>query len=354
MAGLLITSLNRMQGLKTKMSAPELIVLHSLAAPDGPTKYAVQMQDSAPDGVQTLFFSWRAAIFGKYDVFHVHWPEFLLRHDRLAFRALQAVLYTVLLIRIRLRNTAVVRTLHNTQPHEDSNALESFLLNLLERRTDCFIRLNPTTMPPVDRPVSTVPHGHYVDRFSHLSRLPSVSGRILYFGLIRPYKGVENLLDVFVSESHTDLHLRVVGKPLTVSLRSQIESVISSDPRVSGDLRFVDDAQLVEEFSEAELIVLPYKEMHNSGVLLVAISLGRPVLVPATPSNLWLVEEVGSEWIITYEEDITFDIIRSALRTARNTLATGESPDLGGRDWEEVGKQHEAVYQAAIRDRRKR
>ena len=56
-----------------------IAVQHSLAPPDGRTKYVDQIVDGAAPDVRIRYFSWRAALLGRYDVFHVHWPELMIR-----------------------------------------------------------------------------------------------------------------------------------------------------------------------------------------------------------------------------------------------------------------------------------
>ncbi len=89
------------------------------------------------------------------------------------------------------------------------------------------------------------------------------------------------------------------------------------------------DAELVDEVGRAELAILPYHEMHNSGAILVAMSLGRPVLAPRTASNTALSEEVGPGWIIEYDGELTPEIILSALDQVRHGERSTE-PDLAG------------------------
>jgi len=112
-------------------------------------------------------------------------------------------------------------------------------------------------------------------------------------------------------------------------------------------LRRVDDAEMVDEIGRAELIVLPYREMHNSGSILVALSLGRPILVPRTPTNTALAEEVGSDWVIEYDGDLTPELITSALERTRTRPPEG-LPALSGRDWDVLGLQLKKAYEGAI------
>jgi beta-1,4-mannosyltransferase len=188
----------------------------------------------------------------------------------------------------------------------------------------------------------TILHGHYKDRFKQ-HRLPErVAGRLLYFGLIRPYKGVESLIETFSRMPDHNLNLRIVGKPYPAQ-GSMVRKACQDDPRISARLEFVDDASLVQEIGQAELVVLPYKEMHNSGALLVALSLGRPVLVPHSTANSLIAEEVGESWLLTYEDKLTEEVLRDALVKARR-LAPYGTPDLKDRDWNVVGEAHYRAY----------
>ncbi len=66
---------------------------------------------------------------------------------------------------------------------------------------------------------------------------------------------------------------------------------------MSSALGFAPDADLVREISMSEMVVLPYRFMHNSGAVLLALSLDRPVLVPDNEVNRLLEIEVGSDWV---------------------------------------------------------
>ncbi|MGI9822605.1 glycosyl transferase [Agromyces sp. Marseille-Q5079] len=328
-------------------STRELTVLHSLHPPDGTTQFVDQMVEGAPAEVRIEFFSWRTALFGSYDVFHVHWPELLIRRRSAARRFLLRRALDVLLLRLRLKRIPLVWTAHNMEPHEQGSAGERRSLARFTRAVDLVVRLNPTTVPPAGAEVITVLHGHYRSSLSAYPAAPVEPGRLLYFGIIRPYKGVPHLIDCFTALEGDDLSLRIVGKP-HAGQGEIIEAATLADSRVTARLEFVDDDVVVDEVTRSELIVLPYREqMHNSGVLLAALSLGRPVLVPASPTNQALADEVGPEWIIQYEGDLEPGTLRTGLAAARR-IPAGTEPELGLRDWDHIGRQLFDGYVAAI------
>lgn len=328
-------------------TGPALRVLHTLNPPDGTTKYVDQMVDGAHPNVEILYFTWWRALFGRYDVLHVHWPELLIRDRRRAVRFLKRRALALLLLALPWRRIPVVWTAHNVSPHEEGTAAERRSLARFTRAVTLVVRLNPTTR--IDRPVPvvTILHGHYRSQFARYVLPPVERGRLLYFGIIRPYKGVDDLIAAFTRVTDPRLTLRIVGKPHP-GQAEMVEDAQRADGRISSSLRFVPDSELVEEFGRAELVVLPYREtMHNSGVLLVALSLGRPVLVPASPTNEALRREVGEGWILQYDGDLGPETIADALEEVRTGPRSTE-PSLAGRDWDVVGAQHYDAYLMAL------
>ena len=330
-------------------AAETLTVLHSLAPPDGTTKFVDQIAGGAPPEVAVRFFSWSKALRDHYDVLHLHWPELLLRGRTKRQRFAKRQAMRMLLLRTRAKGVPIVRTAHNLQPHEVGGRAERRLLAEIDRRTDLFIRLNPTTALPDGSRAVTILHGHYRDRFAGHPRSETVPGRLLYFGIIRPYKGVERLLDVYAAERPAGTELRLVGNP-TPALRERVQAAVDADDRVSARLACVDDDELVREVTSADLVVLPYAEMHNSGVLLVALSLGRRVLVPRSPSNSAISDEVGPGWIIQYDGEFGPEALALGVAALRDGPLDGQ-PDLADRDWDEVGRRHADAYRALLHDR---
>lgn len=315
-----------------------------LTPPNGTTRFVDQMIEGAPPEVTIELFDWRRALTGRYDVFHVHWPEQILRAGSRKDRLKKRLYFRLLLLRLRLSRRPIVRTAHNLEPHESGDRTEKRLLQKLDRRTRLFIKLNTTTELPAGADSVTILHGHYRDRFGSLAEGSIRRGRLLYFGLIRPYKGVDVLIEQFERMDDPALELRIVGRP-SLGMGELVTAAVAADPRVSAVLEFVSDEDLVAEVKQAELVVLPYREMHNSGVALVALSLARPLLVPRTPSNEALATEVGPGWVHQFDAPLTAETISTVLESLRSEARSAE-PRLENRDWDTIG---EAQYQAYLR-----
>ena len=340
----------RYRGAGVEEDTP-LVVLQSLRQVRPTTNpylvMLVRALNAEPD-VHVALFSYRRALFGSYDVFHVHWPEILLGGPRTLRRVARQVLLVAVLLRLTLSGTPVVRTLHNVARPEGLRWHEQRLLDWFDRRTRVVIRLNEHTPAPTGVPSVLVRHGHYRDWYAQAPREPAILGRIGYVGLIRRYKGVESLVEAFEDTSRSPvgvtLTLRIGGQPSSADLAERLRVAAERDDRISVDLHFLDDAELVEIVTQSSLVVLPYRFMHNSGGVLAALSLDRPVLVPDNDVNRSLAREVGKGWVLTYEGNLRDEHLEDALRQAKTRQGR---PDLSAREWQRAAPEHVAAYRLA-------
>jgi beta-1,4-mannosyltransferase len=322
-------------------------VLQSVRAPSATTNpYVVQLVRSMPPDVEAVWFTWRRALLESFDVLHLHWPDVLLAKPSRPGRLLARVRVALLVLRLALLRTPVVRTAHNLVPHERQGRTDRALLGALDRLTRHWIVLNAATPAP-ERRSTLVLHGDYRSWFAAAAEEERLPRRLLYFGLVRPYKGVPELLSAFAALPDEVATLHVLGQPSTPGLRQEVEQAAAGDPRVTVRLRHVDDDELACAVQQAQLVVLPYRELHNSGALLLALSFGRPVLVPENPVTLALGDEVGPGWVRTYSGPLTPGVLASALRATDGP--PGGGPDLSRRAWPELGRQHAAVYWRVLR-----
>lgn len=338
------------RGAGRRRDGKGLIVQQSFPRPRPTTNpYLRLLGDSIArqPGVGVRPFSWRSALVSSYDVFHVHWPEILVQGATPVKAAIRQLLTLLLVARLAILRVPIVRTLHNVEVHEGLDRRQRLLVALIERRTTLVIRLNDMSSVPSGTLVETIPHGHYRDWFAGSESGPARQpGRVAFVGLIRPYKGVEDLLGAF-REVPGDVRLTAAGRPSSPALAESLRALAAQDSRVDLDLRFLDDADLVAAVRSAELVILPHRGMHNSGSALTALSLDRPVLVPATPVNSRLSAEVGHGWVLEYDDDLTANDIERALDSVSG-LTDDDRPDLSAREWDEAGSRHVDAYRRAI------
>lgn len=296
-------------------------------------------------GVEPLTFSYGRALRGGYDVAHMHWPETRLGGRTASRRAVRLLLAYLYILRLRVFRTPIVRTVHNLELPSGLSRLDYGFLRLVERWTTLHILLNETT-PPTGRPSVTILHGHYRDWFSSYPPQEPTVGRLGYAGLVRRYKNVVGLVTAFGEARKRDpsLTLLVAGKPSGDGLEAEIRAAAGDG--VEFDFRFLGDPDLVRVVTSSELVVLPYRHMHNSGTVLLALSLDRPVLVPANAANEALSDEVGAGWVLGFTGELDGPQLLDAVKDAR--APRSDRPDLSRREWADAGRAHLDAYRHAI------
>ena len=143
---------------------------------------------------------------------------------------------------------------------------------------------NETSLEPGR--IHVIPHG----ALDYLTRLPDerplppeLEGAegpvILCFGVIRPYKGVDVLLEAFAELEGAELW--IVGRPLSLDV-AELERLAPAAPgRVRFVPRYVPDAEVPAIMRRADLVVLPYRDVDQSGVLYTALAFGKPIVASA-------------------------------------------------------------------------
>lgn len=321
-------------------------VLHTVAAPDRTTRYARHMAATEDIDVRPVFLNWRRALFGNFDVVHVHWPEHLVPAGSSLRNRRDRALAAVLIRRVKRNRTPIVRTLHNLTPHRESqsNAGEH-LRNVLDELTRAEIHLVPGDPQTTSGAVHLIPHGSYREPYADVVAAKAVRGQILHFGRLEAYKGVPELLQTM--EDSKAGALRIVGSPSNIAVADAIKDAARKDPRISYQFGFVADGELAGEINRASLCVFPYRELHSSGAVLVALSLNRPILVPRTPTTEALQAEVGTSWVRIYDR-FDADELDAALEWSHLVQAGGTRPELSDRSWQLVRERHASVTRSLV------
>lgn len=191
--------------------------------------------------------------------------------------------------------TKCIALVHNMIPHEP-NILDKLFAPSFVRSQDAFVALSDSVVKDIDRldkagkPKIFYPHpiyDHYGERMAKVEAckalgLPEGKKYMLFFGLVRAYKGLDLLLDAFglVKDKLPDLQLIIAGEfyEEEEKYRSQIAS-LGLNERVIIRNEFVPDGDLRKYFGASELIVQPYKTATQSGVTQVAFHFEKPMLV---------------------------------------------------------------------------
>lgn len=187
---------------------------------------------------------------------------------------------------------------------------------------------------------------------------------ILFFGAIRPYKGLEHLVDAFLrtAPEHADYRLLIAGerKKGSESYLDEIQATIEKSG-VRGQIRqvieFVPDEETEVYFKAADVLVLPYTLVFQSGVLFLAYSFGLPVIASNVGSFAEDILEGQTGFV--YEAGDNADMARTIDRYFASRLyaeLAGRRPEIAEyarrkHSWETVGQMTHAVYAGLLSGR---
>ena len=320
--------------------------------------YVNLLREALAPRVRVEGFSWGRALLGRYDLAHLHWPEYMLRPGPRWMRPIAAAALRLWLWRLRLRGTPVVRTMHDLAPLVALTPDEAGLLGRVADQVGARIWLTaPDGLPgaPDTAPEDVIiPHGDYLPwlagQAAAAGPLPSATRdsdepfELLCFGILRPYKRFEQVIAAAVElPADANVRLRVLGSAPEPDYRATLIQAAQAAPdRVEVVTRRATDRELYLALGEADLVVVPYDELYNSGVVLLALSAARPVALRENIISRALQEEFGAGWVNLWSGDLDARKLAGVIDEAR---APRPALDIErSRGWDSVGNLHRAFY----------
>lgn len=206
--------------------------------------------------------------------------------------------------------------------------------------------------------VRVIPHG----AFDYLTRLPEemplpqeLEGAegpvILSFGLLRPYKGIEHLLEAFRRVPGAELW--IVGNP-RMDVEPLRELAAEAGGRVRFVTRFVEDAEVPAIFRRADVLALPYLDAEHSGVLYTGLAFGKPLVLSAV-GGFPEVAATGAARLVPPGDTAALAVTLEELtanESARADLAAAAARAAAGPySWDEAARLTLDLYRELIEAR---
>lgn len=266
----------------------------------------------------------------------------------------------------RLRRVApVVFTAHDTVPF---NGAEPWLMAAgtarLTKAADAVIchteqgrRRLLRRGVPADR-LHVVPHG-LLGRRRDSEPAPADRIRLLQFGQVKPYKGVDVLLEalgLLTAAERGRLRVQIVGKPQQDPAPLVARAAaLGLDDCVSFEFGFVPEARVDALFATTDALLFPYRDIEASGVLMQAVAAGLPVVASRIGVFAELLEHGREGLLVPAGDPVSLAAALRRLVGAPEalTLMRGEMRRLRDRlpDWAAIGQQTTLVYAAALAHR---
>jgi beta-1,4-mannosyltransferase len=304
-------------------------------------------------------------VHGKPDVLHLHWTHpFLLGSDFL-ISIFQSMCFVVELLIVKLLGTKIIWTVHNLFEHERRYPqVELFFARLLVRLYDqliihcSFARevvVQSYHLPNrVKDKIYVIPHGNYIESYENRVTREEARAKIgledrdivfLYFGMIRPYKGVLRMTDAFRKLHNPRVRLLIVGEPASEAIRRELRRFCESDRRIRAFLKFVPDEDVQLYMNAADVVVLPFQDILTSGSALLAMSFGKAIIVPRLGCIPEVLDKKSGFLYNHNEEQGLLGAMKQASLANLAVMGKYNYDKAKGFDWNMIAQKTHEVYQ---------
>lgn len=275
------------------------------------------------------------------------------------------LLELIVCLTLRVFGLAVVATVHDVESfcHGRIGFLQKTVLKLcsdfiVHNRFSKSELRSVFRQSVISKPISIIPHGNYKSYVNQVSKktarrslgLSDKSEILLFFGQIKDVKGLDLLIDALalVKKKKPEVILVIAGKTWKTGFSKYRQRIVERglDESVVAHVRYIPDECVDDYYCSADVVVLPYKKIYQSGVLLMAMSYGKAVVA----SDLRPMREVisdGENGFLFKAEDVD-DLARVIVRALSFDVSrVGEAASntmLGDYSWESIAEKHVGIY----------
>lgn len=302
----------------------------------------------------------------KPDILHIHWLHPFLLANSMGKTILKSSSFIIELILVRFLGINIVWTAHNISSHEtDFRSLELFFTRLFMRLCTRIIVHTPSAKGEVmntygvrDSLISVIPHGNYIDCYPNEMSKARARNHLeigmedlvfLYFGRIRPYKGLRGLVDAFKRLNHSQTRLLIVGEPFNKDIANELMNKREGDSRIITIFSFIPDDEIQIYMNAADVVVLPYRDILTSGAAILAMSFGMPIIAPAMGCMTDILDSKGSFLYDPREEDGLINAMRKASASELREMGEHNLELAKHLGWDEIGRKTYGVYNECLR-----
>ena len=312
----------------------------------------------------------RRAPAERFHYLHFHWPEvfFVIRprepHKLFGFKGY--LIFHSFLALAKLRGYRFVWTVHEVDVHdlERHTWWHAQSRRFLWRLADVVFTHSPDVRIEAERRwgakrhIHTIPIGSYDGAYpSEMSRdaararlgIPTDAFTFVFFGNVRPYKGVDLLIDAFRSlqADHPEAHVVIAGKPYSPDFRAEVEASVRDLKNVHLSLAYVPDAEIQTYLRAADCFVAPYKYIETCSAIYLALAFDLPVIIKSEGNVVdFATQEIG---IFMRDADETASAMRRMLEmpaTERDRLRTNTRTAAHAYSWDVLKHRYREAFDA--------
>lgn len=309
--------------------------------------------------------------FGKPDLLHLHWTHGFMLGNSPTKTIIKSFRFLIELSIVKLLRVKIVWTIHNIVSHERTfKSLELFFNKFLAKICNAIIVHGSFAKREIikvykakESLIKVVPHGNYINYYPNVISKAQAKNKLqlkaeevvfLYFGQIRPYKGIPELIDAFKKLNHPQTRLLIVGNPLNNEIADEIQKKCGGDKNIKLVFEFVTDNEIQIYMNAADVIVLPYKDILTSGSVMLAMSFGKPIIAPTIGCVPDVLDIEGSFLYNALEKDGLVNAMRRVFNSDIIKMGNHNFELAKHFEWDKIAKKTYEIYCECLKKKNKK
>lgn len=264
-----------------------------------------------------------------YKIIHIHWLIFSINpKHKIPLSKLISYLYSIICISlIKLVGFKLVWTVHNVVPHERMTLNDVSISRYLARISSKKIVHSQYTIMEmkglninVDN-IEIIPIGNYLDIYK--KKITKIESRrilhikkgefvILFFGLIRKYKGVEDLIYAFNKIDTKNVKLIIAGRCEDEGLLDYLKTSSQRD-NIDFYEGYVRDDDVSLYFEASNVVCLPFRQITTSASAILSLSMNRSIIVPRIGTIMDLPVGIGYTYLPNNKQNLVESIKKAII-----------------------------------------
>ena len=230
-----------------------------------------------------------------FNIFHLHWQNFVISSRNNFFKKISFKQSLLNIKIIKKLGFKLIWTVHNLVPHEEQTSNDLEISRTLCKLSDAKIVHSYETLKEMrkhgfnTKNSFVIPIGNYISahpnnssKKNSLKKLGIKNNNLifLFFGIIRKYKGVDNLINSYTkTRFNKKTKLIIAGKCQDGELKKLLDSC-RSNPNIIIHDHFIENEDVQNYLNSADIIVCPFKKITTSSTALLSFSFGKPIICP--------------------------------------------------------------------------
>lgn len=303
--------------------------------------------------------------FPETNVIHVHWLTEIIQ--RMSWSKAYLLFLTKLFLLVvdikyvQSKGVKVVWTIHNRLAHQQLNERrEKLIRKTFARVVDHVIvhslsaakSLSPIYGMDFANKANIIPHGNYegcypppsetkIKTKADLGCRPDET-LILFFGALRPYKGVAKLAKSFASAKPLNTKLLIAGNAPDEDYKNEIIDAANKSANILLQFGYLEDQKLINYIEAADAVVIPFEDTLTSGSVILAMTQGKALIAPEAAKIFDCIPADGCIFYNSHEELIAS--IQNLPKVNLREMGDACKSAAARLNWESIGTQLNALY----------